>query len=248
MHPIRVILASDDGETVEKIKGILEGLEEFHLIGQCENGEQLVDEVMVHKPELVLSSIHLDKKNGLQAIKECRAFFPALRYIFITRSMEYAIEAFEISAVDYVVKPFENRRLLDALERAKLRIWFEQGLLGGMKEPQTKHKLPIKDANGTLFIPHEVIYFLEKTGKKCLVYTDHGIYDTNETMGTMASRLGEPFYQAHRSYIINLKKISQITPKKESFIVQFQGFDKVAKISKLKINEVREWMLRISQE
>ncbi|WP_066070644.1 LytR/AlgR family response regulator transcription factor [Neobacillus soli] len=239
MSPIKVIVADDHQESIDIMKRLLTGLPEFQLIGQCVNGEQLFMEVFVKKPDLVLTAIKLAKKNGLEAMKECLAFLPSLKVIFITSYDEYAIEAFSMAAVDYLVKPVEEERLGQALEKAKNIIEFEREKIGNGPKQQQKI-LQLRDQTATLFIPLDEILFIEKAGKKCLVYTEKEIYDTSETMARILPRLDDSFFHAHRSYIINLEKISQIIPQKESFIVHFKDCDQLAKISKLKINEIKK--------
>ncbi|MFZ7942484.1 LytR/AlgR family response regulator transcription factor [Neobacillus sp. 19] len=238
MNRIKLVLA-DDQDSIDLIKTLVKDISHFDIIGECNNGEQLLEAVMGKKPDLVLTAIKFSQKNGMQAIKECLSVFPALRVIFITGDHDYAIEAFDIAAVDYIVKPVTKERLFQALEKAKEIIFFERHKMGTHPGSQQK-VLSLRDHNAMLFIPLSDIYFIEKVGKKCLVYTEKEIYDTSETMAKILPSLNHSFFHAHRSYIINVTKISQITPQKETFIVHFKDYDKLAKISKLKINEVRE--------
>lgn len=239
MNPIKLILVDDDHETTKTVKQLLKELPDFQLIGQCQTGEQLVEAVIIKRPDLILTAIQLAGKSGLQAIKDCKMLFPDIKVIFITGFDEFAVEAFELAAIDYIVKPVERERFVMALERAKTIIWFEQQKKETSAPLQKAKVLPLRDQHGILFIPLADIYFIEKSGKKCLVYTKQDIYETNETMASLLTHLDHSFFQTHRSYIINLKKISQITPQKESFIVQFLNYEHRAKISKLKMNEVR---------
>ncbi|MGX6443732.1 LytR/AlgR family response regulator transcription factor [Neobacillus sp. K501] len=240
MNRIQVLLADDNLASMEIIKYFISDLLDFQLIGQCENGDELVEQVMLKKPDLVLTDVNMPKKNGLQAVKECQMFYPNLKVIFLTGYDDYAIDAFNFAAVDYIVKPIEKDRLFQALEKAKDIILFEQGKMNEQLENTKRNVLLLKDNSCTRFIPFEDIYFVEKAGKKCLVYTKAEIYETNETIGRILSRLDDSFFQAHRSYIINLQEVMQITQHNETFIAYFRGYDKQAGISKLKINEVRE--------
>lgn len=245
MNPIKLILVDDQLDFMESIKHYLEEIPDFELLGQCKDGEELVEEVMIKKPDLVLTAINLPKKNGIQAIKDCRTFYPQLKVIFLTGFDEYAIEAFELSAIDYIMKPVGKARFHQALERARLLFSFEQNELNPTEEEQKIKILSLKDGNSTLYIPFEEIYFIEKAGKKCHIYTEREIYKTTETIGKILSRLDDSFIQAHRSNIINLYKVSEITPYGETYIVQFKEFDKQASISKLKIQEVRDLLAAI---
>lgn len=240
MNPIKVLLADDNQESLEIMKYFISDLPDFQIVGLCENGDELVENVMVMKPDLVLTDIKMPKKNGVKAIRECLSFRPKVKVIFITGFDEFAVEAFDIAAVDYMVKPIERIRLLQALDKAKKLIYFEQGKMEIRFPKVNRDVLALREGKCTLFIPISDIYFIEKTGKKCLIYTNTDVYETNETIGMIGTRLNEDFFQAHRSYIINLQKITQIKQKNETFIAYFKDFDKHAGISKLKINELRE--------
>jgi two-component system, LytTR family, response regulator len=240
MNPIKVLVADDNLASLEIMKYFISDLPDFQLVGQCENGDELVEKVMVMKPDLVLTDIKMPNKNGVKAIRECLSFCPKVKVIFITGYDEFAVEAFEIAAVDYLVKPIDRIRLLQALNKAKNLIDLEQGKKESHLPKVNKDVLALRDAHCTLFIPMCDIYFIEKAGKKCLIYTDTEVYETNETIGRIATLLDESFFQTHRSYIINLQKITQIKQQNETFIAYFKDFDKHAGISKLKINELRE--------
>ncbi|WHY00430.1 LytTR family DNA-binding domain-containing protein [Neobacillus sp. DY30] len=240
MNPIKVLVADDHLASLEMMKYFISDLPDFQLVGQCESGEELVEQAMVKKPDLVLTDIKMPKKNGVKAIRECLSFCPKVKVIFITGFDEFAVEAFEIAAVDYLVKPIERTRLLQALNKAKNLIDLEQGKKESSLPKVNKDVLALRDTHCTLFIPMCEIYFIEKSGKKCLIYTDTEVYETNETIARIGTQLDETFFHSHRSYIINLQKITQIKQQNETFIAYFKDFDKHAGISKLRINELRE--------
>jgi two-component system, LytTR family, response regulator len=245
MNTIQTLLVDDHEDSLEILQFFMESIPGIQIIGTCRNGDELLDDVMRMKPDLVLTDINMPKKNGMNAIQECLTFDPHLKFIFITGYDEYAIEAFRINAVDYIVKPVEKGRLYQAIERAKKVISLEQSQSNPIPTKPSVKKLQIRDRSCTRYIPLDDIYFFEKIGKKSFIYTKHEIYETTEPLGNLVKRLDETFFQTHRSYIIHLDKISLITPQFETFTAFFHDYDKQASISKLKINEVRERMGRI---
>jgi len=88
------------------------------------------------------------------------------------------------------------------------------------------------------FIPYDDIFFIEKTGKKCLIHTKEGTFETYERISVLARLLDKSFFLSHRSNIVNLDNILYIKPKNETFLAYFRNFDKHAHISKLKIKEI----------
>jgi two-component system, LytTR family, response regulator len=241
MEPIRVVLVDDNEDALEIVSFYISNYPAFDIVGTCSNGEELIEEVMIQKPDLVLADINMPKKDGINAVRECLLLQPKLKFIFITGYDDHAITAFQMAAVDYIVKPVEKERLQQALEKAANIIRFEQGgIKQGTREKSFKN-LVIKDPNCTRYIPVEDIYFIEKSGKKCFIHTAEEVLETSENLGKLYEKLlDEAFYSAHRSYIINLKKVTHIIPHHETFIAHFHDYDQQASISKLKINDVRE--------
>ncbi|MED1205729.1 LytR/AlgR family response regulator transcription factor [Heyndrickxia acidicola] len=234
MKSINVMIIDDNEDSIEILHYYLRGHEHFEVIGICRNGEELVDQVMRKKPDLLLVDINMPNKNGIEAVKECISFYPNLRFIFITGYEHYAVEAFDLSAVDYIVKPIEKKRLHQALGKAIDKIEY------GNQLPKTKiQNLSVKDQKGVTYIPLHEIFFIEKKGKKSVIYSKNQNLETNENLANLLSRLDSSFYAAHRSYIINLKKISHIVPQHKTFVAYFHQFGYNASISKLKINDIR---------
>ncbi|MGG0719998.1 response regulator [Robertmurraya massiliosenegalensis] len=245
MFPYKILLVDDNHDSIEIIEYFIRNLPDFEIIGVCIDGEELVEQIILKKPDLVLTDINMPKKNGIDAIKECLSFNHDLKFIFFTGYDEYALEAFRLSAVDYLVKPIEKERLYQALDKARDLLRYEREKDNPMRPADTILNLTLKDQKGTRYIPLKDIYFIEKIEKKCLVYTKEEIYETNETISKLLERLDDTFFHSHRSYIINLKKISHIMPRNESYIVHFANYSNQAIISKLKINDVKEKISRL---
>ncbi|RDI40019.1 LytR/AlgR family response regulator transcription factor [Falsibacillus pallidus] len=240
MSIIKVLLADDHADGIEIMEHFMGKLVDFYILGSCANGEELVHTALELNPDLIIADINMPIKNGMEAMKECAEFNPGLKFIFVTGYDEFAVGAFHMEAVDYIVKPLEKNRFYQALDKAKEIILAERQVTQGMVEKLDR--LPIKAQQKTYYIPFADIYFIEKSGVKCLVYTKERVYETSEILGNLQEKLNNSFFLAHRSYVVNLKKISHITPQKETFVAYFHDFDMQASISKLKINELKELM------
>lgn len=242
LKPINLIIVDDNQDSLEILKFFISQLRDFKIIDICKNGEQLIESVMKNKPELVIADINMPNKNGLEAIKDCLVFAPDLKFIFATGYNEFAVEAFAISAVDYIVKPVEKIRVYKALERAKAIILNnrEAGELSGNK------RLPVRSNSSFYYIAFNDIIFIEKSGKKCIIYTVNQTVETYENISDIYKQLDSNFYRTHRSYIVNLRMLSHITPKNETYFAYFINHEKYAHISKLKINEVQEMLAQIT--
>lgn len=237
MEGIRVIVADDDQSSKILLRNFVELLSEYKVVGDAANGKELIQLVKQEKPHIVLMDIQMPGINGVEAAKLCKEWFPSLQIIFTTGSDEFAVEAFNISATDYVVKPIEMGRLFAALEKAKQSLQ-----LNGEKDSLTKNKLTIKSNNAFFYILIDDILYIEKVGRKSVIHTENNQYETLESLQEIEERLPSHFYKTHRSYLVNLRKIVKIESVGETYAAYFEKPDIKAFISKLKINEVHRYM------
>lgn len=242
MNKTRIILVDDDEDSLRIMRYYVEKLPEFTIVDICHNGEELIDSVMRTKPDAVLLDIRMPKLNGIEAIRACLQFRSDLLFIFITSYDEYAVQAFELSAVDYIVKPIKKSRLYSALEKINtIRKRSETSSLP--PGSASKKRLIIKEGNDYYFIPVKDIIFIEKIGKKCHIYTTAKDYVTNDNIGELLQQLpSQLFFLSHRSYIVNLTKIDCVLSKNQTYLAYFANTDKHAHVSKLKIEELQNKM------
>lgn len=235
MEEMNVIIADDDLPSSTLLGYLIELMPGYKVVGMAGNGQELLKLASKEKPNIILVDIQMPGMNGVEAAKKCKEMFPSLQVIFTTGSDEYAVEAFSLSAVDYIVKPIEKVRLYIALEKAKhlLKIQENKSVKAG-----SKSKLAIKSSNTSVYLFIEDILYIEKEGRKTILHTEKDRYETLESLQEIEERLPEYFYKTHRSYLVNLRKIVKIEAFGETYLASFSNLQKTAHISKLKINEV----------
>lgn len=239
VEKIKVIIADDDPPSRMILAHFTELLPEYEVIAEAANGEELIRAVVKERPDLALVDINMPGINGIDAVKACKDFFPAMQVIFTTGHDEFAVDAFNIAAVDYIVKPIERSRLLVALEKTKRLIQGQRNLETKSGKNLSLHrKLAIKSNNMFLYLSTEDILYIEKEGRKTLVHLVNDQYETTDSLLELEGKLPEHFYKTHRSFLVNLKNIIKVVSTGETYSAHFTGTDKVAYISKLKINEV----------
>jgi len=235
---IRTIIAYGDNQTKACIRQFLKADKQMEVIAECNNGIELVDKLLQGQPDLVITEINLPLLSGLEVLEQCNAQNLEFSFIILAESEELAFPAFELGATDYVIKPIEKFRLYKAIEKAKRKLtWKNKN-----KELVSFNNLPVKFSKGMHYIKKEDIFFIEKIEKKCYIFTTDKVIETQENIGDLLDQLNDIFLLSHRSYIINLEKVAEVRSCKESFIATFNGIERGAKISKLKINEVKKRM------
>ncbi len=243
MKKYKVIIADDNADSREIIAEFIEYLPDFTVVAVASDGKDVIEQVMKHKDvDVVLVDIRMPKLNGVEAIKICKEYVPHLKFIFITGYDDYAVEAFTISAVDYIVKPVESERFYKALDRVRKSSNVPEERMKRIPEEHMK-RIVVRNKKLTFYIPTDEILFIEKNGKEALVHTIEKTYVTLETLDSIEKKLNHSFFQSHRSYIINLNKISHIETSGRTYLAYFLHYDKSAHISKHKISNVQQKLI-----
>lgn len=213
---IPTILIDDEPLARSIIREYLGNFPQFEVMQECNDGFEGIKAVMQHKPALIFLDIQMPKINGFEML-ELIEEPPAV--IFATAFDEYAIKAFELHAVDYLLKPFSRERFTKALEK-----FIDQHngshtpvaaslLETASASPQQRRRVVVKNAGKIKIIPIEDILFLEAADDYVKVYTKEGAFLKNRTMAHFGQLLDEQqFVRTHRSYFINVQQITRIEP------------------------------------
>ncbi|UFU00297.1 LytTR family DNA-binding domain-containing protein [Radiobacillus kanasensis] len=222
----KVIVGEDNVHHMEILLLFLEDLTDIEVVAEVGDGEELVKQTLKRKPDFLLVDISMPKIDGLSAIKECMKVLPHLKVIFITGYSEYAVDAFDVSAIDYIVKPIESVRLLRAIEKVKQAIHATNS-----NDLESAHRLSIKQGRCHYFIDKIDILFLEKVEHAVHIHTKDKILKTTETLEHFDKMIGKAFLRTHRSYIVNTQHLDFIERSGKTFLVHFKDYDKHAYVS-----------------
>lgn len=235
---MRVLIADDDVASRKLLKHFIGALPDYTLVGEATDGEEFIYYISTERPDIALVDIEMPLLNGMEAVKHCKELFPFLQIIFTTGYDNYALEAFNIRAVDYVLKPIERNRLYVALGRAK------QALSQQVNQKTVcKKNLMIKQQKDILFIPLEDIIFIERIARKSIIHTINQKFETNEALNSLENALDSRFMASHRSYIINLTFLTRIQVLSQMYKAYFKDYSETARISKYKLSELQNYKL-----
>ncbi len=221
---LRAVIADDEPLARRKIRALLEGEGDVEVVAECANGREAIDEVRARTPDLLFLDIAMPEKNGFDVVRAIAdGRMPAV--VFVTAHDEYALKAFEVHAVDYLLKPFDRRRFETALTAARTRL--AQGgnrelsqrlmnILQTMEQPRRPHspeRITVKKAGRIIFLDIDDIRWVDAAGNYVKLNTGDGSYLLRETMVGIEERLpGEKFLRIHRSTIVNIDEIQEIEP------------------------------------
>ena len=218
MKRIPVLIVEDEGLAADAVRKLLERDPEVEVAGIARDGATAVSLIRTLKPEIVFLDIQIPELDGFGVINEIGApNMPVI--IFVTAYDRYTLQAFELHAADYLLKPFDEERFYAALGWAKrelrLRVHLRSHGLSQFRRSsgQVKRRLPIKSEGRILFLDLESIEYLEAAGNYVLLHSGGQEYRTRETMNALEERLSTAeFVRIHRSAIVNRKRIHELRP------------------------------------
>lgn len=224
---LKVLIVDDDERERIVLRYIIEQIDDTKIIGEASNGMEGVLLAKAKKPDLVFLDIFMPELNGIEAATRLREFAAPPLFAFITLHPEKAVEAFDIGALDYIVKPMEPGRIKETIARAKKwqahDNYLEQRvqekmreklsrLMGSLRSEAGQERLPIKERSKIILINQDDIIYAESQGKKVTIATETEEYSTTYTLSELEERLdATKFFRVHQAFIVNLNRVSEIT-------------------------------------
>jgi two-component system LytT family response regulator len=249
---IRTILVDDEPLAIQGLQLRLVKFDDVEIVDTCSNGREAIRSIKTHKPDLVFLDIQMPGFDGFSVIQGLMEVEPPL-FVFVTAYSDHAIRAFEAQAVDYLMKPVDESRLADTLERIRQRLAEKRGVeeVAALKEvlaevaPEAMESVEaaaggddahaanryekminIKDRGQIFRVDVDSIEKIDAAGDYMCIYTGDNTLILRETMKDLEKRLDpRRFQRVHRSTIVNLDQVRQVKPHTngECFLVLGSG-------------------------
>jgi two-component system, LytTR family, response regulator len=222
MKKIRTLIVDDEPLARERLAGLLASEPDVEVLGQCRDGEEAVTAIFDHAPDLVFMDVQMPQMNGFEVIESVGTEKMPL-VIFVTAYDQHALKAFQVRALDYLLKPFDRARLVEALNRARKQMQQNQTgdigrrLLALAKDlrrdqPRTE-RLVVKSGGRLFFLRADEVDWVEAAGNYVRLHVGTTSYLLRETMNAIEGRLDpEKFVRIHRSRIVNMDRIQELQP------------------------------------
>ncbi len=256
MSKITGIIVDDEPLALSLLRAKLNKLGSVEVLAECSNGREAVAKIMELSPDIVFLDIEMPGLNGFDVITSLQADTMPL-VIFTTAYDQYAVDAFEIHAVDYILKPIDAERIAKSIERAKQRLQAEGAegdkdrimeALSTMPQQPTKHymgdvgelaaqadgnrkdkKIVIKERDEITLLEQEKIAWVDAAGDYCCLHADGETHIKRTTLKDLLDDLDpDRFKRVHRSTIVNLEFIQKVIPHtKGEFFLELGGLDRI---------------------
>jgi two-component system response regulator LytT len=216
---LRVMIAEDELMARKELLFLLKEEKDIVLIPHAETGEQLIELYSEHEPDVIFLDVEMPGVTGVEAAKYIteKSEERSPLFVFTTAYDEYALDAFEIEAVDYLLKPYEESRFQKAMARVR-HSFSKLGQNGkqiavSAQNPIVTSRLLIDDGERMVALSPEAIYYAVPNKPLLEIHTEDKVLYSKLTLQELEEKLsGYSFFRAHRSYLVNLNHILEITP------------------------------------
>lgn len=240
---LRILIGDDEAGMRLILRKAIDKIEGFEIVGEGEDGMAVLSLAERLRPDIIFMDVEMPELNGVECAKKVIDINPKTIIIFATAHEEYMVEAFQLYAFDYLVKPFKIERIYQTLERVKSlsNVQDEQPVQKVKRHERGLEKLLIKNKEGISFVDTDDILIIQREDRSTVIYTSDSSYTTSEGLSEIEEKLDEShFLRSHKSYIINLSMIHKIYPYgRWTYIVKLKNTDKDALLTHDKYEELK---------
>lgn len=223
---IRVLIVDDEALSRERIRSLLDQVSGIQVVGECCNGVQAIEAIESDAPDLVFLDVEMPELSGLDVVEAVEPE-QCPQVVFVTAHDKYLQRAFEVHALDYLRKPFTDRRFHDALRHARRRVEERRGyrevhqgvrsILAELRQRTEpgRDRLVIREKEGGAYqvVRADQIDWIEAKSGVVLVHSGKETYTIRQTLAEVEQRLDpQVFLRIHRSYIVNRTRIRSVEP------------------------------------
>jgi len=249
---LKVILVDDEPAALEELADKLQQIGGITITGKYQDPTKVLADINRQAPDAVFLDIQMREIDGFTLAREILRLAANIEIVFATAYDEFAVKAFEINAVDYILKPFVRERLEVTVQRIKERKKKTtknrknlETLLREQMLRQSVKKIPVWDKERILLLnPYEVIYFTVKDGE-VLVISSQGRYYSRESLTFWEDRLKESrFFRTHKKFLVNLDKVRQVIPFfNYTYLLRLEGVKEEIPVSRSYLKAFKQMVL-----
>ncbi|WP_111979515.1 LytR/AlgR family response regulator transcription factor [Algibacillus agarilyticus] len=266
---IKTLIIDDEPLALSLLRAKLSKFEKIDIIGECKNGREAIQSILDHTPDLIFLDIQMPGLNGLDVIQKIQTELMPL-VIFATAFEQYALDAFDVNAVDYILKPLDDSHIKRAVERAIVRLQSQESnqetnqekskviqAIHAINNRQTTHlpshenkfvaaqdrKIVIKDGDEITLVKQDNIEWIDAAGDYCCLHAEGVTHIKRTTIREMLEELdADIFKRVHRSTIVNLKFITKVNPlPKGEYFLQL-GENERVKVSRTYKDAIKDYL------
>jgi two-component system LytT family response regulator len=210
---VKALIVDDEALARERVRTLLSAEAGVAIVGECSGGREAVESIIEHKPELVFLDVQMPDLDGFQVLEALgEDDLPAI--VFVTAYDEYAVRAFDVHAVDYLLKPIEPERFAKTLARVRETLGDKSdGRIEALLDTLPLDRLVIRTRDKVFFLKPSQVDWVEADGKHVKLHAGRETHVVRQQLKRLEPRLApHGFVRVHRSAIVNVDRIKELEP------------------------------------
>lgn len=228
------IIVDDEYPSIQELSFFISNYSSIKIMDKFDDSIKALEYLQTHSVDVIFLDINMPKLDGLAFSRVVNTLSSKPLLVFISAYSEYALEAFEVAAFDYILKPYSEGRIVDTLKR-----------LENCKATKcTSNKITLSKNNKLYVLSMSDIFYCEANEHEVYVHTKDDQYKVSSSISDFYKKLPQNvFFRCHRSYIVNIDKIAEITPWFNStYILKLQGLNSEIPVSRQNIISFKQLM------
>jgi two-component system response regulator AlgR len=250
---MKIMICDDETLARDRLRRMLESMPDIEIVGEASNGKQLLEQLPRLQPDLIITDIRMPAMDGMEAAQHIAQMKDPPAIIFCTAHDEYALEAFQVQAIGYLVKPVRQEALAQALAKAsrinRAQLEAVRQRVEQVPEPQTqwhgRQYISSRSHRGIELVPIDQIRYFKADQKYVTARYPEGELLIDETLKELEDEFGERFIRAHRNALVALQHIEGIEHATSQYQLRLRGIEERIPVSRRHATEVKSRLQRI---
>lgn len=237
MRKTRVLVVDDERYAREELVYLLGQFSSIQIVGEAESGDAAIVQAIQQVPDVIFLDIEMPKMNGIDTAKALLELKKVPLIVFATAYTKFAVDAFRINAVDYLLKPYDEEQLKQTILRLENIIQPAQAV----EMSESLGKLAVEEDGVIHYVLPEMILYIYREGNITKVVTKEKTYDVRITLKELENRLYPfSFFRIHKSYLVNLNYVNRLTPWfNGAYELELQGVVELLSVSRNYVKDLR---------
>lgn len=241
---MKAIIVEDEFLAQEELRYLIQKHSSLSIVATFEDGLDVLRYLQNHDVDAIFLDISIPSLDGVLLAQNISKFSNKPAIIFITAYKDHAVEAFELEAFDYILKPYHEQRIVTMLQRLEASRQPAASQVNNPGAPRTSHTINLMKDERIIVTDIDNIYYAAAQEKVTMVYTRREEFTMPMAISELCTRLPEAFFfRCHRSYVVNLGKISEIVPWfNNTYLLRLNDMEFEVPVSRSKVKEFRQLM------
>lgn len=239
---MNVVIVDDEINSLQYLVSILQWQENINIQKQFTDSCEALAYLLKNPCEVLFLDIEMPNINGIYLAEQIISLYPDTRVCFVTAYNEFAVKAFEINAIDYVLKPYTEERIMRVIKKMNVSVEYADAI--NQLSEESDYDLDIicgTQDEEVVLIKYDEIFYLDAVEGNILIHTGNQVYKSNKTLSFFENKLKRhAFFRTHKCYIANLNKVNKFKPRiNYTYDIYFKEIKDVIPLSRNKVKELK---------